>query len=316
MSGIDETRDPGHGPAGPEVTGGPATVGPPGRVDTLSPLVRRILCPNPSLMTGPGTNTYLVGTGEVAVVDPGPDDPVHLERVLVAAGEALRWIVVTHAHPDHAPGARRLAERTGVAVLGFDERAGFRPDRRVGDGDEVAGGTAWQLTALYTPGHSSDHLCFVLDGEDGRLLLSGDHVMDGSTVVIAPPDGDMAAYLEGLRRVLSLRPEPASLLPGHGGVVRQPRERVEHYLEHRLARERALAAVLGAAGSASVDELVATVYEGLDPALAPIARYSVWAHLRKLAGEGLVIEEAPGGLEGRWRSVSSSVPTDTRPAEA
>jgi glyoxylase-like metal-dependent hydrolase (beta-lactamase superfamily II) len=310
MTATDEGRDPGRGPAGPAVTGGPATVGPPGRVDTLSPLVRRVLCPNPSLMTGPGTNTYLVGAEEVAVVDPGPDDPVHLERVLVAAGEALRWIVVTHAHPDHAPGARRLAGRTGVAVLGFDERVGFRPDRRVGDGEEVAGGREWQLTALHTPGHSSDHLCFVLDGPDGRLLLSGDHVMDGSTVVIAPPDGDMAAYLDGLRRVLSLRPEPASLLPGHGGIVCQPRARVERYLEHRLAREQALAAVLVAAGSASVDELVASVYEGLDPALAPIARYSVWAHLRKLANDGVVVEEAPGGLDGRWRSVSGSAPAD------
>ncbi|MGH9103237.1 MAG: MBL fold metallo-hydrolase, partial [Acidimicrobiales bacterium] len=277
----------------------------PGRgAEAVAPLLRRVLAPNPGLMTGPGTNTYIVGAAEVAVVDPGPDDPGHLQTVASAAGPALRWILVTHAHPDHAPGAAALSELTGAVVLGYDERAGFRPDRRLSDGDHAAGGPGWALVALHTPGHSSDHLCYLLDSRDGaRVLLSGDHVMDGSTVVVAPPDGDMAAYLQGLRRLMALAPPPDAIAPGHGGMIGDPGARLAEYLSHRLEREAALAGALAGLPEAGVDDLVRLVYADVPGELWPVARYSVWAHLRKLAGEGKAVTEDVDRLDSRWRAV-------------
>src|SRR4051794_18879190 len=146
-------------------------------------------------MTGPGTNTYLVGIDEIAVIDPGPDDAGHLDVVAACGGDRVRWILVTHTHRDHAPGAAGLKARTGAEVLGHAEREGFVPDRTIDEGFSVEA-TEFRLKALHTPGHASDHLCYLLEQE--RLLFSGDHVMEGSTVVIAPPDGDMAAYLDAL----------------------------------------------------------------------------------------------------------------------
>jgi glyoxylase-like metal-dependent hydrolase (beta-lactamase superfamily II) len=186
----------------PDTGMGPDPV--PGRVDVLAPGLRRVTAPNPGMMTGPGTNTYLVGTGEIAVVDPGPDDPAHIRRLLDAAasaGERVRWVLVTHTHPDHAPGAARLAAATGAGLIGFGARGGFVPDMEAGDGFVLEGPT-FRLRALATPGHASDHLCWLL--EDRGILLSGDHVMDKVTVVVAPPDGDMTQYLESLRRVAEL----------------------------------------------------------------------------------------------------------------
>ena len=149
-------------------------------------VVRRVLAPNPGMMTGPGTNTYLVGVDEVAVIDPGPEDDGHLDAVAACGGDRVRWILVTHTHSDHSPGAAALKQRTGAEVLGFDERDGFVPDRAIGEGFALEG-TEFSLRPLHTPGHASNHLCYLLDQE--LLLFSGDHVMEGSTVVIAPPDG-------------------------------------------------------------------------------------------------------------------------------
>ena len=214
----------------------------PGKVVTLSPLVRRVLAPNPNIMTGPGTNTYLVGRDDLAVIDPGPDDhEEHLDAVAAAGDGRIRWILVTHTHPDHSPGAAGLKARTGAEVLGFDERDGFVPDRSIGDGHVLADGAGtFRLRALHTPGHASNHLCYVLDGED--VLFSGDHIMSGSTVVIAPPDGDMATYLESLAMVGKL--DMSAIFPGHGDVIGDGHGKVEEYIAHRLAREAAVLAAL------------------------------------------------------------------------
>src|SRR5438067_12538565 len=170
----------------------------PGEVVTLSPVVRRVLAPYPSVFTGPGTNTYLIGTDAIAVIDPGPDDhEEHLDKVAEVGAGRIRWILVTHTHADHSPGAAGLKERTGATVLGFDERDDFKPDGTIDEGFCVEA-TEFRLRAVHTPGHASNHLCYLLEQE--RLLFSGDHIMEGSTVVISPPDGDMTAYLDALPR--------------------------------------------------------------------------------------------------------------------
>jgi glyoxylase-like metal-dependent hydrolase (beta-lactamase superfamily II) len=266
----------------------------PGVPRALSPLVRRILAPNPNVMTGPGTNTYLVGIDEVAVIDPGPDDEGHLEAILGCGGDRIRWVLCTHTHHDHSELAPKLAERTGAEVLAYDSRDGLEVTSRLGDGDRLDG-TEFRLTALHTPGHASNHLCFLLEQE--ATLFSGDHVMQGSTVVIAPPDGDMAAYFSSLQRVRGVRMR--TMLPGHGDVIEEPKAAIDEYVVHRKAREEAVAAALVSAGSATVDELVTAVYTDVPEDRHPIARWSVWAHLRKLADEGRVRGE---DLEGTWEA--------------
>ncbi len=297
----DTGRDPAPAPV-PDTGRDPAPA--PGRVDVLVPGLRRITAPNPGVMTGPGTNTYLVGSREIAVVDPGPCDPRHLEAVLAAArasGDRIRWVLVTHTHEDHAPGAAPLAAAAGAEVIGFGAREGFAPDAVARDGF-VLDAPSFRLRALHTPGHASDHLCWLL--ESPRVLLSGDHVMDRVTVVVAPPDGDMARYLESLRRLPEIAPPLEAIAPGHGRLLGEPLLVVEAVIAHRLARERLVAAALDEAGSATVGELVGAVYADVTPALHPIARLSLWAHLRKLAQEGRA-EEVAGGPDPRYRSTSA-----------
>ena len=263
----------------------------PGVARALSPLVRRVVAPNPGVMTGPGTNTYLVGVDEIAVIDPGPDDAGHLDTVAACGGDRIRWILVTHTHSDHAPGAAGLKERTGAELLGYAEREGFVPDRTIGEGFRLEA-TEFRLKALHTPGHASDHLCYLLEGE--RLLFSGDHVMQGSTVVIAPPDGDMAAYLDALRRLRDVRLR--AIAPGHGHLIEDPKAKLDEYLAHRAQREAAILSAVEA-GETTVDAVVGRVYVDVPEALHPIARFSVHAHLLKLADEGRV-EGAE--LDGKW----------------
>jgi glyoxylase-like metal-dependent hydrolase (beta-lactamase superfamily II) len=288
----------------------------PGVATEVAPLVRRVLADNPSVMTGPGTNTYLVGDGDgpVAVIDPGPADDAHLDAVAAAGDGHIRWILATHTHIDHSPGAAGLRERTGAAVYGFGPPpptargvAGleghdwdFRPDERVGEGWEVPS-APFVLRALHTPGHASNHLCFTLDYR-GRLLFSGDQVMAGSTVVIAPPDGDMAVYLESLER---LRAEGLHrIAPGHGDLLDDPAAVLDGYVSHRLHREAAILAALREAGQAGVEQLVAAVYVDVPDDRHPIARYSVWAHLRKLAAEGRVRADDPDDLSANWHPIA------------
>ena len=273
----------------------------PGVTTALSPLVRRVLAPNPSVMTGPGTNTYLVGGDQLAVIDPGPDDPGHLDAVAAEGAGRIRWILVTHTHPDHAPGAAGLKARTGAEVLGWDARDDFVPDTEIGDGWELTAAD-FALSAVHTPGHASNHLCYVLASE--RLLFSGDHIMSGSTVVIAPPDGDMAAYLQALQRVQEL--PVTGIAPGHGLFIDDPGAKVDEYLTHRRAREHSIADALARSGRATVEELVAAVYVDVPEALHPIARFSVWAHLRKLADEQRARAADVDDLGATWEPVPSA----------
>ena len=264
----------------------------PGVARALSPMVRRIIAPNPGPMTGPGTNTYLIGIDEVVVVDPGPEDAAHLDAILGCGGDRIRWVAVTHHHPDHAPGARALCERTGAELLGYGRRDLVKPDRRLRDGDLIEA-TEFRLRAVHTPGHCADHLCYLLEEE--RMLLSGDHIMEGSTVVIRPPDGDMADYLNSLAKVRALRLR--SIAPGHGRLIEHPNELIDWYIAHRLEREAKVVDALSAAGTATVDQLVPAVYADVPEALYPVARFSLHAHLLKLAGEGRATGKT---LTGKW----------------
>lgn len=254
----------------------------PGVASAVSPLVRRIVAPNAGPMTGAGSNTYLVGVDEIVVIDPGPDVASHVDAIVGCGGDRIRWIALTHSHDDHAGGAPALAAATGAAVLAFGA---------IGEGFELEG-TEFRLEALHTPGHSPDHLCFLLEEE--RMLFSGDTVIDGSTVVIAPPLGDMAAYIASLERLSGRRLRLRTIAPGHGHLIDDPASLLAEYLAHRLAREAQVLAALEA-GATTVDQLAAAIYVDLAPALHGAATATVHAHLRKLADEGRVT-----GTDGAW----------------
>ncbi len=285
----------------PESTGSASAEIVPGTVVRLSERVRRLTAPNPGYMTGPGTNSYLLGAGEeIALIDPGPDIASHLEALLAAAGASrIRWILVTHTHHDHSPAAALLKARTGAELMGMPpppyerQDQSFRPDRILADGEriELAGCT---LRVIHAPGHASNQLCYLLEEE--KLLFTGDHIMQGSTVVINPPDGDMRVYLESLRRLL---PEPIDwLAPGHGFMMDKPQEAVERLLVHRLGRENKVMNALRAAGSATLEALVPKVYDDVSPKLHAVASRSLLAHLIKLKSEERVAEE-----EGGWHAL-------------
>jgi glyoxylase-like metal-dependent hydrolase (beta-lactamase superfamily II) len=268
-----------------------------GVAGALSPMVRRIVAANPGMMTGPGTNTYLVGIDEIAVIDPGPGDDAHLDAIAGCGGDRIRWILLTHTHEDHSPGAIGLKKRTGAEILAFDPGQGrgkVRLDGTLGD-KSVIEATEFHLTALHTPGHASNHLCYLLNEE--RTLFTGDHVMQGSTVVISPPDGDMATYLASLERVKTLRPRLKAIAPGHGHVIDDPIGTIDSIIEHRLAREAQVLDALRARGTATIDDLVAEIYVDVAAELHPVAAKTVWAHLRKLADEGTVKGDR---LDGEW----------------
>ena len=293
-------------PAVPDFGIGP--VPEPGRVDGVAPGVRRLTAPNPGLMTGPGTNTYLVGTSELVVVDPGPADESHTAAILDAATPLgpVRTIAVTHTHVDHAPGAAALAAATGARVVGFAGAEGFEPDERVGEGWTVSSpgpGSAGSLTlrALHTPGHASDHLCWLV--QEHGLVLTGDHVMHGSTVVIRPPDGDLHQYLASLARLRDA-PGVATLAPGHGRLMDHVGDVVDALIAHRLGRHERVAAVLGRHDGGTVDQLLGEVYGDVTDRQLPVARFSLWSHLRALGQERrAVLVDSPEGedtIESRW----------------
>ena len=270
----------------------------------LSERVRRITCPNPGVMTGPGTNTYLVGHDEIAVIDPGPDQAEHLDAIAAAGGDRIKWIVVTHTHPDHSPGAEPLRKRLrpDVLVLGFEPREGFDPDASIGDG-HVIDADEFTLRAVHTPGHAGNHLCYLLEEE--RLLFSGDHIMNGSTVVITPPDGNMATYFASLDLVRSLGVD--AIAPGHGGLIADPIAKIDEYLAHRRQREEKVAAALAAAaGPVTVAELLPVAYDDVDEARHKIATFSLWAHLQKLVADGRATAGDPADLATTWVSASGA----------
>lgn len=258
--------------------------------------MRRITAPNPSIMTGAGTNTYLVGTNEVAVIDPGPDDPQHVAALIQAVeGAPIRWVLLTHTHRDHAPGAVPLARETGAEILAFSSSDQLTPDHTIGDGDLLAS-SEFSLEVLHTPGHASNHLCFFLREEE--TLFAGDLIMSGSTVVISPPDGDMAAYLRSLERLRQRR--IARIYPGHGEAIEHPGTIIDEYILHRRMREaQVLEALRG--GPLRIADLVPRIYAGLPEALHPLAARSVYAHLLKLKSEGRVTGD---DRESEWRLLS------------
>ncbi len=288
---------------------------PVGEPETLAPGLRVVTAPNAGPMTFTGTRSYILGESEVAVIDPGPNDRAHLDAIVAAlAGARVAAVLVTHGHLDHSEGARAFAERVDAPVLGqggaamarrpaggglgggegIDAR--FRPDRRLGEGEMVAG-PGWTLTALTTPGHTADHLSFAW--AEGNALFSGDHVMGWATTLISPPDGHLGAFRASLTR-LQGRPE-AVYYPGHGAAVRDPQAIVAHVLAHRAAREAEILAVL-ARGPATIADLVAAIYKEVDPRLRPAAARNVLAHLLDLAERGGVVCEGPP-VGGRWQVV-------------
>ena len=259
-----------------------------GRAVTVAPGVRRVTARNAGPLTFLGTNTYIVGSRNVAVVDPGPDDDSHLAALLSAtAGENISDIVLTHAHRDHSGAAVRLAAATGAMVHG---KALGSP---ITDG-VVIGSQGWQLETITTPGHARDHVVFALAGRD--LVFSGDHVMGWSTTVVAPPEGSMAEYRTSLDRLLALSQD--TYLPGHGGPIARAHNYVRALKEHRQGREVAICRAL-AARPRTIPEIVAEVYTELDPALAEAAGLSVLAHLDDLAARGRVA--ADDGASGTYR---------------
>ena len=270
----------------------------PGRTVRLSPRVWRLTAPNPGVMTGPGTNSYFVGGHDAwAVIDPGPDDAAHVQAILAAAPGPVRRILVTHTHRDHSPAARRLRALTGAELLGLaaphgdGQDEGFMPDRTLRHGELLRLGPDATLRVVHTPGHASNHLCYLLLEE--KTLFTGDHVMQGSTVVINPPDGDMAAYLASLQSLLG--EDLDWLAPGHGFLMAEPRRRIEALIRHRRAREAKVVEALRALGPAPPGNLLARVYDDVPQRLHPVAARSLLAHLLQLAAEGRACER-----EGCW----------------
>ena len=253
----------------------------------LQPGIRRLVAPNPSMMTGPGTNTYLFGIGEVAVLDPGPVIDGHIETIINAADAPIRWILVTHTHPDHSPAAMHLANETGAELIGMAAPVGehqdttFEPDRIPADGDRLVT-DEFAIKAVHTPGHASNHVCYV--HEESNWLFTGDHVIDGSTVVIDPPDGNMKQYIESLRRVRRL--ECAAIAPGHGELIHDPDRVIDWIVDHRLEREAKVLAALVANPGLTTGELVPHVYKDVDKKLYGWAERSLRAHLIKLEEDG------------------------------
>lgn len=253
----------------------------------ISPRVRRITAGNISPMTGPGTNTYLVGEREIAVIDPGPAIDEHIDAILQACGDSLKWIIPTHSHPDHSPAAAPLARATGAQVLGnrladndgYQDES-FAPERAFAH-DECLVTAEFTLRAIHTPGHVDNHVCFLVE-EDG-LLLTGDHIMQGSTVVIIPPHGDMQDYMASLQRLLSY--PVTAIAPGHGLLIDQPVNEIEGLIAHRLGREAKVVDVLSSVGRIGLSALTPLVYDDVDPSLHPIAQCSLLAHLIKLEKE-------------------------------
>lgn len=272
----------------------------------VSPRIRRVTANNPGPFTFTGTGTYIVGDGTVAVIDPGPDDEAHLEALLAAVeGETVSHVLVTHTHRDHAPLARPFADAVGALVLAarpparethasgaLDEAEDqdFRPDVILSDGDRIAG-PDWTLETLATPGHASNHLAFALIEENA--LFSGDHVMGWATSVVAPPDGDMGAYMDSLERVTARGFD--TLWPTHGAPVTDVAPFLTAYKAHRLAREAQILARLEA-GDRSIGEMIPGLYAAVDARLWPAASLSVLAHLIDLTRRGVVVCEGEPGL--------------------
>lgn len=291
-----------------------------GVASELAPGVRRLVARNPGPLTFKGTNTYLVGRRDVAVIDPGPNDPIHRRAIIAAAGRGhITHILLTHTHRDHSAGIAALQAETGAITCGFaggDERraaaikhaearafleTGFTPNIRLDDGETLKG-SEWALKAIHTPGHAPDHLCFDLEGSD--VLFSGDHVMGWNTTVIAPPEGRMSDYLASLEKLIQAGSKSHDIyLAGHGEIVREPARLVRSFLVHRRMREAAIRDCVQE-GMDKVNAITDRVYKGISPAVLSAARLSVLAHLEHLVEKGLVSCDGEPSLHRQFRPLA------------
>ncbi len=269
----------------------------------LSPLVRRVVANNPSHMTGPGTNTYLVGIDEVAVIDPGPDFAKHIDAIIGASmRERVRWVLLTHTHPDHWPAAAKIRKKTGALIGAFPtfpkaDEVDLDLDLQLGDGDTVDG-TEFRLEAIHTPGHAPNHLCFFLDEE--RSLFTGDHVLNGTTTVVNPQrGGDMKQYLASLDRLRKIK-RVSRICPGHGDVIDDPAAKFDEYVAHRKMRERQIVKLLKEQPR-TIKRIVDTLYTDTPDDLIEMAQHQVHAHLLKLKADGKVVGS---GAKSTWKLAS------------
>ena len=253
----------------------------------VTPLVRRITAGNSGIFTGPGTNTYLIGNDEVTVIDPGPALPAHIEAITQTSSH-IKQILLTHTHPDHSPGTKLLQDKIGVPVFALitesskDQDTTFTPERILSDGETLTS-KDYSIEVIHTPGHASNHLCYLLKQE--KLLFTGDHIMDGSTVVISPPDGNMQEYIDSLLKLKNY--DLNKIAPGHGELMDDPYAAVEWIVQHRMERESKVIETLQLQKSGDLDTLVRDVYSDVDPILHPIAKWSLESHLIKLINDGV-----------------------------
>jgi len=254
----------------------------------ITPLVRRITAGNPGMFTGPGTNTYLIGDEEVTVIDPGPALHEHIE-VIIQASANIKQILLTHTHPDHSPGTRLLQDNIDVPVFALitenskDQDITFTPERILIDG-EIITNEYYSIEVIHTPGHASNHLCYLL--KDEKLLFTGDHIMDGSTVVIASPDGSMQDYIDSLAKLKEY--DLNKIAPGHGELIDEPYAVVDWIIKHRFERESKVIDVLKQHNSGDLNTLVKDIYSDVDAMLHPVAKWSLESHLVKLMDQGVV----------------------------
>lgn len=259
----------------------------------ISPRIQRLVAPNPGVMTGPGTNTYIVGTDELAVIDPGPAIDEHIEHILKVGDGRIRHILCTHTHPDHSPAAAHLARELEVPMIGAvtaddqHQDLTFQPDIHL-EQDAVIAGHDWSIRAIHTPGHVDNHYCFLLE-EEG-MVFAGDHIMNGSTVVIVPPGGNMKDYIESLQRLLDY--DVKAIAPGHGEIIPGCRDEVEKLVRHRLMREAKVVANLGRSGPVPIETLVVSVYDDVPETMHRWAQLSLLAHLLKLEVDGRACQSA------------------------
>jgi glyoxylase-like metal-dependent hydrolase (beta-lactamase superfamily II) len=282
-----------------------------GEPQQVSPLIRRVVADNPGPFTFKGTGVYIVGHGDVAVIDPGPDAPGHLDVLARALeGERVTHIFVTHSHMDHSPAARPLAERTGAKIhacglpvipsesevrMEAGDDLSFRPDIAIADGDRFAG-RGWTIEAVATPGHTAHHMAYALIEENA--LFPGDHIMGWSTTVIGPPDGDMTAYLDSLVKVRERNYD--TLWPTHGPPIREVRPFVQAYIDHRMEREAQIIAQLEQ-GKTRIKDMVVEMYADVDKRLHPAACHSVLAHMIRLVRQGRVTADGPLCVDSAYR---------------
>ena len=285
-----------------------------GRCDQLSPLIRRVIANNPSPFTFTGTGTYIIGTGNVAVIDPGPLLDAHVDAILDALGpdEQVSHIVVTHTHLDHSPASKPLQERTKAPIYSFapprvdafdgprleeDADDNFAPDHIVAHGDLIKGDN-WTLECVFTPGHMANHMCYALVEE--KALFTGDHVMGWSTSVIAPPDGNMNDYMQSLDLLLSR--DDDIYWPTHGTSIDDPKAFVRAYIEHRRGREEQIISRLKA-GDSDIRQMVETIYADVDKRLHPAAALSVFAHIQDLLTRGEIACDGKPSLDASYQFV-------------